>query len=59
MAIRFVPKTAEDLKLEAESQAPKIVGEPAGEALSHVKPIRAIKPKRKQGGSDESDAKSK
>jgi hypothetical protein len=57
MAIRFVPKTAEDLKAEAISLAPVIAAEPISEAPSAVKSIRANTPKRKQGPSDETDSK--
>jgi hypothetical protein len=57
MAIRFVPKTAEDLKAEAIAPAPVIAGEPIGETPSLIKSIRANKPKCKHGPSEKTDSK--
>lgn len=59
MAIRFVPKTAEDLKAEAASNspAPQTARAPISEAPVLAKPTKPAKAKRKPGASEDDDAK--
>jgi len=57
MAIRFVPKTDDELKPKTVSPAPAIADAPINEAPSPIKSARAKQPKPKDGPRDAAESK--
>jgi len=57
MAIRFVPKTAEDKEPKAVPPTPVIADAPVEEAPAPIKRAKANKPKSKDGPRDAPESK--
>lgn len=57
MAIRFAPKTDEDLKAKAVAPTPAIDDAPVSEVAAPVKPVKASKTKAKDRARDAAESK--